>query len=160
MLHHHVVRGLHPVFRLETKANQLFDAFIASDQTEILVEIFPIKGHREMPGARTSHRERLVKNTVAETIWVIVTTLLDDKKYPIEHLSDLYHGHWGLEELYKTSKQLMAVEQFHSRNKRGGKQEIFAHFILMTLTRVFTKHAEDQLNFKADTEKPPMQDNF
>ena len=103
---------------------------------------------------------RLIKYTFAETTYVLATTLLDSEKYPIAHFSDLYHGRWSIEELYKISKQLMTVEQFHSKSERGVKQEIFAHFILITLTRVFTNHAEDEINLDANTDKPKMQANF
>ena len=160
MLHHHVERGLHPVFRIKNKANKWFDAFIGSDQTEALVEISPSTEHRKKLGACISYRVRLVKYTFAETTYVLATTLLDGEKYPIAHLSDLYHGRWSIEELYKISKQLMTVEQFHSKSERGVKQEIFAHFILITLTRVFTNHAEDEINLGANTDKPKMQANF
>ena len=160
MLHHHVERGLHPVFRIKNKANKWFDAFIGSDQTEAVVEISPSREHRKKLGACISYRVRLIKYTFAKTNYVLATTLLDSEKYPIAHLSDLYHGRWSIEELYKISKQLMTVEQFHSKSERGVKQEIFAHFILITLTRVFTNHAEDEINLDANTDKPKMQANF
>ena len=129
-------------------------------QTEALVEISPSREHRKKLGACISYRVRLIKYTFAKTNYVLATTLLDSEKYPIAHLSDLYHGRWGIEELYKISKQLMTVEQFHSKSERGVKQEIFAHFILITLTRVFTNHAEDEINHGANIDKPKMQANF
>ncbi|MCY3770140.1 MAG: hypothetical protein OXG56_12370 [Gammaproteobacteria bacterium] len=33
-------------------------------------------------------------------------------------LGYLYHARWGIEELYKISKQRMAIEEFHSRSER------------------------------------------
>ena len=58
------------------------------------------------------------------------------------HRADLYHGRWSIEELYKISKQMLAVEYFHSRSERGVKQELFAHFTLIAMTRLFTNHTE------------------
>jgi IS4 transposase len=37
--------------------------------------------------------------------------------YSIEQLSAVYHARWGIEELYKVSKQLMKVEDFHAQNE-------------------------------------------
>ncbi len=37
-------------------------------------------------------------------------------------LGYLYHARWGIEELYKISKQRMAIEEFHSRSERGSNR--------------------------------------
>ena len=95
MLHHHVERGLHPVFRIKNKANKWFDAFIGSDQTEALVEISPARNIGKS-WVRASHIACAWSNIPsAETTYVLATTLFDSEKYPIAHLSDLYHGRWA-----------------------------------------------------------------
>jgi len=40
----------------------------------------------------------------------------------------------------------MKVEDFHSHSERGVKQELFAHFVLITLTRIFANHSENGFN--------------
>ena len=52
----------------------------------------------------------------------------------------------GIEELYKVSKNLLSIEDFHAASERGIRQELFAHFVLITLTRLFSNHSEIQLN--------------
>jgi hypothetical protein len=37
-------------------------------------------------------------------------------------------------------------EDFHAQNERGVKQEIFAHFALVTMNRIFANQADDNLN--------------
>ena len=37
---------------------------------------------------------------------------------------------------------LIDVEDFHGQSERGVKQELFAHFVLLTLNRIFTTKAE------------------
>lgn len=145
MLNSHTKRGIHPVFRLKNKTNKIIDAFIASDEVDKEVKIpDPEAKHK---GADSKEINlRLVKYTVANTSYVLGTTLLDQKKYSIDELSDIYHSRWGVEELYKISKQLMSIEEFHGQSERGVKQELYAHFILITLTRIFSNHSEDQLN--------------
>ncbi len=76
---------------------------------------------------------RLVKYSYDDTIYVLGTTLLDSQYYKKEELSDLYHSRWGIEELYKISKVLINVEEFPAQSERGIKQELFAHFVLITL---------------------------
>ena len=64
------------------------------------------------------------------------TTLLDSRRYRVAALADLYHARWGIEELYKVSKQFLEVDQFHGRSERLVKQELFAHFNLIAMTRL------------------------
>ena len=64
----------------------------------------------------------------------------------IQDFIDIYHARWGVEELYKISKCIYIVEDFHSKNERGVKQEIFAHFALITMNRIFANQADSDLN--------------
>ena len=80
---------------------------------------------------------------------------------PSDQLSDLYHARWGIEELYKVSKQLMEVEDFHGQSERGVKQELYACFTLIAMTRLFANHGEDHQNGRLPNDgKPLMQTNF
>ena len=85
-------------------------------------------------------------------------TLLDRQRYSVRNLADLYHGRWSIEELYKISKQLLTVEEFHGQTERTVQQELFAHFSLIALARLFTNRSEE--SFRADPGKPAMQANF
>ena len=152
MLSWHIARGIHPIFRIKTKASDIVDNFIASSETDTIVDFIPSKNNQT--AIRKKHGDiefkqipfRLVKYTVAGTTYILGTTLLDQEKYTTENLSDVYHSRWGIEELYKISKNFMGVEDFHGQSKRGVKQELFAHFILITLTRIFSNHSEDSFN--------------
>ena len=104
---------------------------------------------------------RLVKYAVGDTVFILGTTLLDRNPYSIDQLSDLYHARWGIEELYKVSKRLMEVEDFHGQSERGVKQELYACFTLIAMTRLFANHGEDHLNGCLPNDgKPLMQTNF
>lgn len=161
VLWEHVVRGIHPVFRIQQKASVATDEFIASDDIDRIVMIsLPRKAktglfekypQTEFPPIPL----RVVKYTVAGTHYVLGTTLVDSQAYTIDELSDVYHARWGVEELYKTSKQLMGIEEFHGQTERGIKQELFAHFVLITLTRIFSNHTEQDLNSTPDTDDTP-----
>jgi hypothetical protein len=94
-----------------------------------------------------------VKYLEAGRTYILGTTLLDPVQYPVEDLSDIYHSRWGIEELYKVSKQLMNIEEFHCQSERGVKQELFANFILITLTRIFSNHSEDHFNSSCCSKK-------
>ncbi|MDT3239585.1 transposase [Pseudomonas amygdali pv. morsprunorum] len=73
------------------------------------------------------------------------TTLMNQAGYPADCFADLYHGRWGIEELYKVSKQFIDVEDFHSQTERGVKHEIYGHFLLINLARLFETDTRNRL---------------
>jgi hypothetical protein len=90
---------------------------------------------------------RLLKYEIAGSTFCLGTTLVAaHQRYPLQELMDVYHGRWGIEELYKVSKRVFVVEDFHARTERGVKQEIFAHFVLVTMNRLFANRADTELN--------------
>ena len=85
---------------------------------------------------------RLIRYVIKGTSYFLGTTLLDPARFDETVFPDLYHSRWGIEELYKVSKQLIDVEDFHAQSERGVKQELFAHFTLITLNRIFANHTD------------------
>ena len=149
----HVTRGIHPLFRVKGRANAEFAAFEEDGRTDAIVPVrVPRDAARKLrpkyPGREKFEpvSVRVVKYTVKSTDYLLVTTLTDRKAYSIKELSDLYQLRWGIEEMYKNSKTLVLLEDFHSKNENGIKQEIYAHFTYNMLVRQFTNHCEDHLN--------------
>ena len=160
LLHTHCARGVQAVFRLKKNANGPLRAFIRSVLSADQIVVEPSATTRaQLPDTLLRPcRVRLVKYTAGASSCALATTLLDARAYPARALADLYHGRWSIEELYKISKQMLTVEYFHSRSERGVKQELFAHFTLIAMTRLFTNHTEG--GFRSEAGKPPMQANF
>ena len=157
LLLEHAERALHPVFRLKKDAGTAFDAFLAGSEQDVLTSIAP--GDRTLCRLRQTHPEanawpitmRLVKYVHGETSFHLATTLIDQSQYSVQDLADLYHSRSGIEELFKTSKHAFELEDFHSRSERGVKQEIFAHFNLIAMARLFTNFGDAMHN----TQSPP-----
>ena len=135
LLHAHAERRLQAVFRLQRNASALFRDFILGDRTDHTVTVTPSADVlRQHPQATFQPcRVRLIKYTVGTTTYTLATTLLDRQRYSVRDLADLYHGRWSIEEL-------------------------FAHFSLIALARLFTNRSEE--SFRADPGKPAMQANF
>ena len=151
MLYRHAERGLEMVCRLTANNGAEIDDFFASAEQERRISLLPAPARqREM---LREHPDlvfrplplRLVKYVAGPTTFVLGTTLMDGGKYPIADLAELYHGRWGIEELYKISKVLIDVEDFHAQTEEGVKQELFAHFAIVTLGRLFTNDLETSL---------------
>ena len=160
MLHDHVLRGLHTVFRVQSNASALVADFVQSQRTDELVTVWPSDEARSQQpqAALRPVRARLVKYTAGGTEYYLMTTLLHRQHYPVPALSDLYHARWGIEELYKVVKRLVGLEPFHAQSERGVRQELWAACSLIAMARLFTNHAEQ--DFRSEAGKPPLQANF
>ncbi len=149
MAYYHIKREVHAVFRLQKNANKVIEEFFLSNDTDKVVVIEPTKDNQR--DIMSKHPDivlipikvRLIKYFIAGKPYILATTLLDRNLYKAEDLIEVYHSRWGVEELYKVSKILIDVEDFHGQKERGIQQELYAHFVLITLNRIFANKAED-----------------
>jgi hypothetical protein len=153
MLYHHLQSGIHAIFRLQKINFCEISEFIQSNDSDKCVSIEPRckkrqRALRTLLGLKIIKPLplRLIKYDYDGTTFYLGTTLLDKTKYPAAAFSQAYHARWGIEELYKISKVFIETEDFHSRSERGVLQEIFAHFVLITLSRILANQAESDLN--------------
>jgi hypothetical protein len=153
LLYRHYQRGLHAIFRLRDNSSSAIDAFFANpEQTDIEISlpastVALAQLRSQCPALNPPELKlRLLKYEISGSVFCLGTTLLDQHRYPLQVFMDVYHSRWGIEELYKISKHVFDIEDFHSKTERGIKQEIFAHFFLITLNRLFANHADIQLN--------------
>jgi hypothetical protein len=168
MLYTHQTAGVDVIFRLARRSGKSIDAFMDSNETEAIIIIEVDRARQQEVRKKNPGIEfrpiplRLIKYVVDETTYTLGTTLLDKKAYKKSAFPDLYHARWGIEELYKISKQLIAIDEFHGQTERGVKQELFAHFVLLTLNRILTNHAEEGLNaeIKSHANAPHFQVNI
>ena len=98
---------------------------------------------------------RLIKYQIGDNTFCLGTTLVDENRYSnTQNFVDIYHARWGVEELYKVSKRIFVIEDFHAKSERGVKQEIFAHFALVTMNRIFANRTDADLNESNDSIDP------
>ncbi len=151
MLHKHWQTGIHAIFRLPKSSSTAIREFFDSSEKDTIVTIYPSKRvqndiHEKDPDfAFIPLKMRLIKYEVEGTTFHLGTTLLESR-YPIQAFKAAYHSRWGVEELYKVSKRVIDVEDFHAKSERGVKQELFAHFVLITMNRLFANQADRKLN--------------
>jgi hypothetical protein len=152
LLLRHSQAGIHGIFRLQENSSSAIKAFFASPETDIQITLRPSSQARNELRSQYPDLDviplklRLLKYKIGDSIFCLGTTLLDPDRYPLRDFIDVYHGRWGIEELYKVSKRIFTIEDFHAQTERGVKQEIFAHFVLLTLNRLFANRADIELN--------------
>jgi hypothetical protein len=157
MLHRHFESKIHAVFRLQKNNSTAIDEFFASPETDIIVSIAPSSTTRKEILAEYPNLNiilipmRLVKYNIGGETTCLGTTLLDQARYTRQDFIDIYHSRWGVEELYKVSKHIFIIEDFHAKTERGVKQEIYAHLALVTMNRIFANQADIDLNLPGST---------
>ncbi len=171
MLYYHIQMGVYPIFRLQKNTFKAIDDFRNSTKTDQIITLLPTKEtqreiRKQYPDIQFEALTiRLIKYTLEGNTYCIGTTLIDEQ-YTLEALKEVYHARWGIEELYKISKNMLIVDDFHGRSERAVKQELFAHFVLITMSRLCTNESENLLNsllnLQPDEMKPEqtLQVNF
>jgi hypothetical protein len=158
MLHQHFESKIHAVFRLQKNSFIIINDFFSSPDTDIIVTILPSSDTQrdirlKQPELKiVPIKMRLIKYQIDEKNYCLGTTLVDQKQYSNKDFIDVYHARWGVEELYKVSKQIFSIEDFHAKSERGVKQEIFAHFALITMNRIFANKADIDLNLSISSD--------
>ena len=153
MLHHHFDSKIHAVFRLQKNSYTVIKDFFSSNDTDSIVTIYPSSTLKKTILRKNPDLEivpiklRLIKYQISKKTYCLGTTLINQNQYSnTQDFIDLYHARWGVEELYKISKQIFCIEDFHAKSERGVKQEIYAHFALITMNRIFANKAGADLN--------------
>ena len=151
LLYQAVEKGLHLICRLQLGTmNKAIKSFWESDLQDEVIEYYPspaVKSEIKKQGYHLNYRKipmRLIKYQIDDEIYLCATTLIG-KQYPLDEFPSVYHGRWGIEELYKISKEFIDIEDFHSKSERGVKQEIYAHVLLINVARIFESEADEQL---------------
>jgi hypothetical protein len=168
LLHEFYKAGIHVLFRLtsEGSMNKQIETFMKSSQRDGVIQYIPsakVITDLKKQGYTLEPKPipfRLFKRNIKGETYLYGTTLRR-KEYPTPDLIDLYHERWGIEELYKITKQIADIEEFRSKTARGVKQEIYAHLLLVNLSRFFEFDAKDSLPpIKQEDEEKCVQANF
>lgn len=105
-------------------------------------------GKPELIGKNTEGSEGIVVRAIrlreldheGEPI-VVLTDLLDRRRYPRKEIERLYLRRWETETLYGRMKELLAVENFHARTPNGIKQEIYANLLLLSFIAALVRES-------------------
>ena len=160
-----VWRGAHPVFRI--RRSSAFDDFIDGDRDDAVVSAVAETG-RVAQAPRRFPRETVRPGRPAAGPVHARGQRVRARDHPRRHrqntrlddLSGLYHGRWGIEELSRTSKAVIAVDEFHGRTERGARQELYAHFNLIAMTRLLSNRSDGLLEELREGGREKMTVNF
>ncbi len=78
-------------------------------------------------------------------IEVLVTSLLDEKKYLALVFKELYNLRWGVECFFCVIKERVKIDNFTGKTVISVKQDFFATMFITGLESLLTKAADSQL---------------
>ena len=87
---------------------------------------------------------------------VLVTTLLDEQRYPSEEFAWLYHQRWGVETFYLMLKSRLDLENWSGLTLEAVRQDLAATLLLFNLESLLTRQAQQVMD-TPDTNEPPRQ---
>jgi len=91
---------------------------------------------------------------------VLITSLTDTQKYPIELFSDLYHKRWPVEEDYKEIRCRLELENFTGKTHLSVYQDFHAKVFLKNLVHVLAFPVQDVVDADCHDRKYSYQINF
>jgi hypothetical protein len=118
-----------------------------------VVTLTPCAG--QMPSIRErglplSLKVRLVRVLLSTGEYeVLVTSLLNDSRYPTEGFLELYHLRWGIETFYGLLKTRLELENFTGISAEAVRQDFHATVYLSGLESLLTDTAQAMLDAKA-----------
>ena len=60
---------------------------------------------------------RIIKYTIENKYYYILTNLLDNKKYPLDTIKTMYHNRWEIEGFFKISKSYLKLDHIKQKNE-------------------------------------------
>ena len=119
-------------------------AFARSGRAETILWLTPsdtFKRHLtpSQRRTRTALRLRAIRLAAPDgTVSVLLTNLVDSRRFPRPAIIALYWRRWAVETHYRDEKTLQHIEHFHSRTPDGIRQELFAILIGCVIARTLT----------------------
>ena len=103
---------------------------------------------------------RLIRIDHGGIVQVLITSLLDTKRYPIEIFYDLYHYRWPVEEDYKAIKSRMELENFSGQSALSVYQDFHAKVFYKNLVSILAIPARQSLENTFEIRRYAYQINF
>jgi hypothetical protein len=130
------------VFRCPASATfPAVEAFVKSGKPAATIWITPSNKALAKLSPRQRKRLKAIRVRVLllhhpdGTVSVLITNLLNRRRYPREDVITLYFRRWHVEDYYRDEKVTLQIETFHSRTPNGIRQELFAAMIMTVIAR-------------------------
>ena len=155
LIFEHYRRNIDFVIRAKKDFNNEIIAFYASGDITKTVQIFPGKNTKisDKPyNYQTYQMVRLVRvelpNGESE---ILITSLLDGKKYPSKIFKNLYFQRWGVEKFYDEFKNKLKAEHFSGYSKHSILQDFYVALFVSNIQSLIVGEINEELHNNTKT---------
>ena len=148
-IHEHCKKNIHYLMRAKVSFSGVTKTFMTSNKRSQIVEIFPGKS------ANTSDKEydkntpikvRLIRIDLSSgETELLMTSLLDSKKYSNKIFKELYFKRWGVETFYDELKNKLKVEHFSGYSNQSILQDFNATIFISNVQTLIVSDLEDEV---------------
>lgn len=144
-----LAQNRHVIVRLPTRRFSAAQPFWQSKRSEQVIKLScPISAreHVKEKGLAEEISVRLIRVELQNgTTEVLVTTLLDRKKYPVYEFKEVYFYRWCEEGFFDRIKNIFEVERFSGKTPIAIRQDFYGVMFLASLESVLSKKDEKEL---------------
>jgi len=160
----HVLRKREFCFRLKSNACTQVKDFISSGKKQTIITLNPTKAMRQKAKDKNLEsvevKVRLVRIKTPKGHYVLMTSLIDKKRYSSKDFYSLYHLRWRVEEGFKKQKAFLDVENFSGRTVHSVKQDVHASVLIQALVAIESFASNPLIKRKVKQRKYGYKINF
>ncbi len=151
------------LFRCSRASFTLVNEMFSSNVNEKIVSLKVPRGYKNknmLLGLDEKITVRLIKIILDDgETEVLMTSLLDKKKYPISDFKKLYWQRWGIETFFDLLKNRLSLENFTGKSKEAVLQDFYSTILVSNLETMMTIDTEKKLKEKSIEYKNPVKVN-
>lgn len=148
-INEHCIKNIAYLMRVKVSFSAVTKAFVASGKTSQIVKIYPGKNvpiSDKQYEKDTPIKVRLIRVDLSggETE-LLITSLLDSKKYPYKIFKQLYFKRWKVETFYDELKNKLKVEYFSGYSNQSILQDFNAAIFISNVQTLIVSDLEEEL---------------
>jgi Transposase DDE domain len=143
--------GAHFLMRCKRDHNKQVVDFIGSDLQTLTVNTTPSRAVALTDNGEKQPdlRMRMVKVRLdTGELEILLTSLLDEQRWPTALFKELYHKRWGVESFYNVVKNIVRVEQFTGHTPLVIQQDFYCALLMCNIHSLLVSEAQDELPIK------------
>lgn len=157
LIYNHTKENVDYIIRVKTDFSNITKAFADSGKTSQTVDISPgqHKGYSNKPyNKEATIKVRLIRvELTSGQIEILITSLLDSKKYSQKIFKELYFKRWGVETYYDELKNKLKVEHFSGYSHQTVLQDFYAALFISNIQTIIVTDLEDEIKQGAQNKK-------
>ena len=150
LIYEHYKLGINFLIRVKADFSIKTKEFIKSGRSTQIVDIYPGQ-HRKIVdkeyNSNTMVKVRLVRVKLPDgEVELLITSLMDIKKYPTALFKELYFKRWGIETFYDEFKNKLKVENFSGYSNQSIMQDFYAALFVSNIQTLVVSEIVDEID--------------